>query len=243
MVAIGDSTSEGMISDAYVDPSEQLPAQLRRVGVQSVNLQISSARSIVETYEGQPNAYEVAQDLLSQGYRGCWVLAVGLNDAADVEAGSNVGMPERIQRIMSLIGNEPVMWVSVLTLLSSGYYAESGMMQWDQDLLQACSQYPEMRIFDWPSIAQAQPSWFFPDGIHYGSSGSLARATDIADALASAFPSTPQHSASAAKGRRSGTASDRSSSSHRRTSSTYRSTKSVAGFKMSTPSTMQCVVH
>ena len=191
VVDIGDSTSESLISDDYLDPSEQLPAQYGRVGVQNVNLQISGARSIVETYQGEPNAYTVAQQLLSQGYHGCWVIAMGTNDAADVAVGSNVGMPDRVQRMMQLIGDQPVMWVNVLSLLSSGPYSESEMQQWDQALLQACPQYPNMRVYDWASVAQNQPSWFISDGIHYTSAGSQVRAADMANALAGAFPANP----------------------------------------------------
>jgi lysophospholipase L1-like esterase len=43
-----------------------------------------------------------------------------------------------------------------------------------------------MRIFNWAAIAR--PGWFLPDGIHYTSAGSAARARAIADALARAFP-------------------------------------------------------
>ena len=225
---IGDSTSESLISDDYIDPSQQLPAQFQRVGVQNVNLQISGARSIVETYEGEPNAYTVAQQLLSQGYHGCWVIAMGTNDAADVEAGSNVLMPERIQRMESLIGNQPVMWVNVLSLLSSGYYEESGMAEWDQDLVLACPQYPDMEVYDWASVAQNQPSWFISDGIHYGSEGSAARSADIANALAAAFPAAPpresSHSIASDHSHRAKTTAARSKDSTHGDSGSHRST-------------------
>ncbi len=225
---IGDSTSESLVSDVYIDPSQQLPAQFQRVGVQDVNLQISGARSIVETYEGEPNAYTVAQQLLSQGFHGCWVIAMGTNDAADVAAGSNVLMPERIQRMESLIGNQPVLWINVLSLLSSGYYAESGMAEWDQDLVQACPQYPDMDVYDWASVAQDQPSWFISDDIHYGSAGSAARSADIANALAAAFPATPpgesKHTTASGHSHRAKTTSARSKDSSRGDNGSRRST-------------------
>ncbi len=53
---------------------------------------VSGARSIVEVFEGHPNAATVARAHVGEGYRGCWVLALGTNDAADVEVGSNVGL-------------------------------------------------------------------------------------------------------------------------------------------------------
>jgi len=91
VVHIGDSTSDGLISPDYLpNPRERIAAQYERVGVTKFIPEISGARSIVETYHGQPNAYTVAQQLIQQGYLGCWVLALGTNDTADVAVGSPV---------------------------------------------------------------------------------------------------------------------------------------------------------
>ncbi len=186
VVFIGDSTSESLVSDAYLDPNHQLPAQLQRVGVQSLDLQIAGARSLVETYDGQPNGMQVAQQVLAGGYRGCWVIALGTNDAANVAVGGVVSMSERIQHLMSLLGGQPVMWVNVVSELTNGPYSEQNMALWNQDLLTACGQYPDMRVFDWASMVQ--PQWFVSDGIHYDTPGSAVRAAAMADALANAFP-------------------------------------------------------
>jgi lysophospholipase L1-like esterase len=67
------------------------------------------------------------------------------------------------------------------------------MQLWNGTLLQACHQYPNLRILDWASLAQ--PGWFIPDGIHYTPAGYAARAHLIARALARAFPASG-HSAS-----------------------------------------------
>ncbi|MBO0713780.1 MAG: hypothetical protein J2P59_03405, partial [Acidimicrobiales bacterium] len=66
------------------DASQRLQAQYARVGVTNPIMEIQGATSVVETIDGEPNAYEVAQSLVNQGYKGCWVIALGLNDAADV---------------------------------------------------------------------------------------------------------------------------------------------------------------
>jgi peptidoglycan/LPS O-acetylase OafA/YrhL len=187
VVYIGDSTSEGQISNSYIpNPHKQLAAQLAKVGVKATYPEISGARSIVEVYAGHPNAATVAREHIAQGYHGCWILAMGTNDSADVAVGSNVGLVARIQRMMKIIGNQPVMWVDAISLLSSGAYAESGMQRWNQDLLNACSRYPNMRVFDW--AVHAQRKWFIPDGIHYYSPGYVARNHWIAHGLVEAFP-------------------------------------------------------
>lgn len=193
VIHIGDSTSEGLTSREYLpSPAQRIESQYARVGVKVEHFEISGARSIVERYEGQPNAYEVAQDWRRRGYDGCWVLALGTNDAADVAVGSNVGMPERIRRMMSLIGDHPVMWVNVKSLLPNGPYSEQSMGRWDQALMQACRRYPSMRVFDWASVVQDR--WFISDGIHYGTPGYAARSRMIAKALAVAFPAADEES-------------------------------------------------
>ena len=187
VVHIGDSTSDGLISPDYLpDPRERIDARYAQVGVTTFIPEISGARSIVETYEGYPNAYTVAQQLIQQGYHGCWVLALGTNDTADVAVGSPVGLATRIKMMMSLIGNQPVMWVNVKSLVAYGSYSESDMLLWDEALLQACASYPNMRIYDWAAVVQ--DSWFISDGIHFTSAGYAARAYLIARALAAAFP-------------------------------------------------------
>jgi peptidoglycan/LPS O-acetylase OafA/YrhL len=192
VVHVGDSTSDGLISADYLpNPNKRINAQYAKVGVTTFIPEISGARSIVETYENQPNAYTVAQQLMRSGYRGCWVLALGTNDAADVAVGSQVGLATRIREMMTLIGNQPVMWVNVKSLLVSGPYAETNMAAWDSTLLQACARYPNMRVYDW--AAAAKNRWFISDGIHYTSLGYAWRAHLIAKALAAAFPQGATH--------------------------------------------------
>jgi|HubBroStandDraft_1064217.scaffolds.fasta_scaffold05952_3 peptidoglycan/LPS O-acetylase OafA/YrhL len=188
---IGDSTSEGMVMPDYLpDAAQRLGAQYHDVGVRQVRTAISGARSIVEVLPGQLNGYQIARDLVRSGFRGCWVIALGTNDTANVAVGSSVGFTTRINEMMSVARGEPVMWVNVKSLLAYGPYAESNMEAWNAALLRACGRYPNLRIFDWAAVART--SWFISDGIHYTSQGYAARAQLIARALAEAFPSTGQ---------------------------------------------------
>jgi len=184
---IGDSTSEGMVSADYLpNPARRLPQQYEDVGAQTVRTDISGARSVVEVLPGQVNGYDAARAMVRAGFGGCWVIALGTNDTADVAAGSGVGLVTRIRRMMSVANGEPVMWVDVKSLLVSGPYAEPNMAKWNATLRQACARYPNMRIFDWASVVRTR--WFISDGIHYTSAGYAARSRMIARALAMAFP-------------------------------------------------------
>ena len=187
VVHIGDSTSEGLISPDYLpDPKRRISTRYAEVGARTQHIEISGARSIYERYEGLPNAEDVALAWQAQGFDGCWVLALGTNESANVAAGSNVGFEERIDAMMRAADGEPVLWVNVRTIESSGPYAETNMERWNEALLSACDRYPNMRIYDWASDAEDQ--WFIDDGIHFTTPGYAARAKLIADALLEAFP-------------------------------------------------------
>lgn len=188
VVYIGDSTSDGEANPEYV-PKRKLRAvaQLKKIGVKHVHMEVSGARSIVETYEGIPNGATVAENYIHNGYNGCWILALGTNDSADVNAGSNVGLKTRIHQMMSIIGSQPVMWVNVLSIAGSPqYYEESGMHRWDEDLLAACRSHPSMRVLNWAALAKHK--WFIPDGVHYTTVGYEHRTKIIAHGLVNAFP-------------------------------------------------------
>jgi hypothetical protein len=193
---IGDSTSEGMVLPSYLpDPDQRLGAQYARVGATSQYLEISGARSIIETLsEEQASGYALARELKANGFDGCWVVALGMNDAANVYVGSMVGLETRVSRMMRVIGDAPVMWITVKTLLDSGPYAEANMQDWNRTVVDACAKYPNVRVFDWASLAQ--DSWYISDGTHYTSEGSRQRARLSADALAHGFPASGKEGSS-----------------------------------------------
>jgi hypothetical protein len=186
VVHIGDSTSADLISLASIpDPAQRLAAQYRDVGVTHVRIDASGGRSVVEALPGQVNGYNVAAGQAS-GYRGCWVIALGTNDAADVAAGSSIGLQARIQEMMSAAHGQPVLWVNTRTLLTSGPWSEANEAAFSALLRQDLARYPNLHIYNWAAVAQ--PPWFLPDGIHYTPAGCAIRARDIAAALARAFP-------------------------------------------------------
>jgi peptidoglycan/LPS O-acetylase OafA/YrhL len=184
---IGDSTSDGLVSPDYLPERRQrIPARYEDVGVQNVYTNITGARSVVEVLPGTTNAQQAAHSLIRQGFSGCWVLALGTNDTADVAVGSNVGLAARVSLMMRATRGEPVMWINAISLLRSGPYSETNMQKWNTALMQACGRYPNMRVFNWAALAQRK--WFISDGIHYTSAGYEKRALYIADGLAMAFP-------------------------------------------------------
>jgi hypothetical protein len=186
VVHVGDSTSLGLVDPNYLPAKDRIPAQYRDVGVHHVDTDILGARSIVERYQGQPNADEATRSRMNKGYRGCWVFAMGTNEVANQYVGGVVPLGERIDRLMHDVHGLPTMWLTVKSRLSSGPWGDDQMRLWNAALLRACSRYPNMRVYDWRS--QVQDGWFIPDGIHYSSAGYQQRARRTAEALAAAFP-------------------------------------------------------
>jgi peptidoglycan/LPS O-acetylase OafA/YrhL len=184
---IGDSTSVGLVSSDYLpDPADQLGGRLSAIGATDQHLDISGARSIYETVDGAPNAYDAAVAIRDGGFDGCWLLGMGTNDTANQQVGSTLDSAVRIERMMSVIGDEPAMWINVKSLVASGPYAEANMEKWDRALVEACKSYPNMRIYDWAS--KVKDDWFIEDGIHFTSEGYEARAQAIANAVRRGFP-------------------------------------------------------
>jgi hypothetical protein len=175
------------MSAAYQpDKNNWVDAQYRKAGVQDVETDIAGARSIVERWHNQPNAQDVVEARLSRGYQGCWVMAMGTNEAANQAVGGPVTSRDRIDLVMKQIGDRPVLWVTVKTQNSSGPYADRGMKKWNQALADGCTRYPNMRVYDWAS--QVKNSWFIDDGIHFTTRGYAERGKRVARALATAFP-------------------------------------------------------
>jgi hypothetical protein len=187
VVHVGDSTSTGLVSKDYLpNPKHRIDARYRGVGVERVSTDIYGARSIVETYKGQPNARDAVASRMDKGYQGCWVIAMGTNDSANQVVGSTYSDDERIDRIMREVDGAPTMWLTVKTLRSAGPYANKHMKKWNASLVRACQRYSNMRVYDW--AAQVRDSWYISDGIHFTSEGYRKRAAMTAGALAAAFP-------------------------------------------------------
>lgn len=187
VIHLGDSTSVGLVSSSFLpDADDRLAARYKAVGITNFIPEISGARSMVETLHGQPNATTVATRRRDAGYRGCWVLALGTNDPANV-GGDVAALTRRIDGMMKRAGTMPVLWSTSKTLVTRGPYKNENMEGWNRALRDACGRYPNMRVYDW--AAEVKDGWFMADGIHPNSAGCKAKAAGFAAALASAFPS------------------------------------------------------
>ena len=171
-------------------------AQYKRKGATTVIVDADGGRSIVEKVNNHPNASDAVRSRLEHGTRGCWVIAMGVNDAANVAVGSTVSADQRIDRIMTQLRGQPVLWPTVTTSNPTvNGYTSAAMRTFNEALKRAVTRYPNLAVYDW--AAAAKPEWF-TDGIHYTPVGMSQRNLRFADALAIAYPrgstSTPAKS-------------------------------------------------
>ncbi len=188
VVHVGESTSLGFIRPDYVpNAGDRIAAQYSRVGVKNFISEIAGARSIIEIANGASNAQTVVDKYVNAKYDGCWVIAMGTNESANLYVGGPSSEAGRIDLLMQKIpSNQPVLWLTVKTLLSKGPYQNAGMQRFDDALRAALDRYPNLRIYDWAS--EVQDGWYIYDGIHFSTYGYTQRARRLANALAIAFP-------------------------------------------------------
>lgn len=171
------------------DPATRLDARFAQVGVETSRIEIEAARSVVESlYAEQDNGEELALRLEAEGFDGCWVIALGNMDTAAVYRGSPVGREDRIELMMSAIGDQPVMWLTAKTLIETEPYSNTNMQLWNSALLEACERHPNLKVFDWASMVE--DGWYEPDGIHFTPEGTAYHASLIAEALVQAYPAS-----------------------------------------------------
>lgn len=190
---IGDSLSVGMTSAGQIpDPAERLDSQYRAIGVTDVRIDPGGGRTIHEVTNNQPAGVEVARQARANGYQGCWVVELGTNDVALLaQQQTTVGPRQRIDEVMEVIGNEPVMWLTTVTEVDKGDYDSANMEAWNTILRDAATSYPNMLIYDWASVAR--PSWFVSDGIHSTPEGFTEMARRIPTELAKLLPNAGEH--------------------------------------------------
>ena len=184
---IGDSISLGMFSATTPQrPTAQFETRMAGIGVADLQVEVSGGRSIVETLPGQENAVTVAKRLRDAGFVGCWVIAVGTNDAANIAAGAARQADERVAAIMAVTGRDPVLWIDAASAATSGFWATPNIEAWNRVLTASVASHPNVRVAPWSRFVRSE--WFESDGVHITAAGAAARMQFVADALVADFP-------------------------------------------------------
>ncbi|MCF8611337.1 acyltransferase family protein [Gordonia sp. HY285] len=190
VIHVGDSTSIGM-NDVGMQPNPalRLSGRYREYGADRYVSDVVGGRSSMERLNGEPNATESIASDLARGLRGCWVVAMGINDTANVEVGGQGPVDMRIDNLMKPLAGQPVMWPTIATnaLNENPAYDNEAMRNFNRALVRACERYPNLRVYDW--AGELHQDWFL-DGVHYTRAGYVERARRFAVALATVYPAT-----------------------------------------------------
>ncbi len=174
VVILGDSLTVGT---ARYHDLELAKASL--VGVVDARKGRRISASAGEALSGVLSAQRVRRDW---GEADCWVIALGTNDYY-VGGSRSVAVATGLihEQLDAITPGARVWWVNVLDRSSSA--ALTGSRTFNRALDERAAIDGSFRVVDWYSLFLANPGWS-GDGIHVGTSGSIARAALVAAALA-----------------------------------------------------------
>ncbi|WP_226995617.1 SGNH/GDSL hydrolase family protein [Gordonia phthalatica] len=185
VIQIGDSTSVGLDNSLRVgSPTDRTTEQYHRIGVQNVYLNAMNGRAVVERIGDEPSGLDAIRQERALGHDGCWLIALGANDAARIGHGSTISARRRIDMVMRELPGRPVLWPTVMTD-TTGVYDTRYMRSFNAELKRATARYPNLRVFDFARYPK--PSWYV-DGVHYTEDAMIQRNRLFALGLATKFP-------------------------------------------------------
>lgn len=174
VIAMGDSNLWSMRNDTMGDKGFE--NQLKDAGY-SVVFDASPGRSMKEEVSGSESGanYENITDSIdalkkdNKSKDAVWVMAEGVNDSANVQAGSKYSNKDRIAGVLDKLDGDTVIWPTVAVGEDAPeYYNKEGADDFNKELKKAAETHDNLIIMDWNSAVN--PQWFL-DGVHYKPQG------------------------------------------------------------------------
>ena len=204
VIHVGDSTSIGMFDPGQLpEGAETAIDRYLDAGADSVETSVFGARATNQGFSGNgetyPSAIESVQQLQNMGVPDedtCWVIATGVNDAANADAARSYGydttgeIETNIRTMLELLDGYRVMWPTAATgNPSNGFYSNENMQEFNDALRKVAAERRDVVVYDWASEARGHLDWFLAgDEVHYNATGNDARGKHFASALSHAFP-------------------------------------------------------
>jgi len=162
VIHVGDSTSLGIFNpDMLPDPSDIGDNQYLEHGAKDVVKSVFGGRNTTEGFQDYPSAVDSVAELISQGQpKGtCWVIATGVNDAANISAGANYDEETRIRMMLDQLKGERVMWSTAKTRLNTGHWDNANMVKFNDVLRKVTKDYPNTVVWDWAAEVSNHMDW------------------------------------------------------------------------------------
>lgn len=170
IAVVGDSLTVG------VEPYEQ--SDLLAQGWAHAVVDGAGSRRIAEGFDNKEpvSGIDAVKRVLANGVKpDAWIIALGTNDLAS--AGTVESAKALIVKLLDELGGSNVLWVN--TFVPS---RQAKVDNFNAALVQLTNERPELRVFDWASIATKNLEWLSSDGVHYGKTGYEQRSKLVAQA-------------------------------------------------------------
>jgi lysophospholipase L1-like esterase len=171
LLVLGDSLTWGT---AYRGFGNVVP-QLKALGTfEQVIVDGVHARNISGPARTSRNGVKTYKEYIKKGIvPDAVIVALGSNDLQQSPKASFY--LREIRELLKLIGARPVVWVNVYRTDSPSYPKRSATF--NEALLDATSEFPNLTILDWSTELIANPKWLAFDKLHLQPIGYRARAT------------------------------------------------------------------
>ena len=170
LLVFGDSLTWGTAYKGFgnVVPQLQALGTFEKVIVDGVH-----ARNISGPARTSRNGVKTYKEYIKKGMvPDAVIVALGSNDLQQSPKASFY--LREIRELLKLIGPRPVVWVNVYRSDSPSYPKRSATF--NEALLDATSEYPNLTILDWSTELIANPKWLAFDRLHLQPVGYRARA-------------------------------------------------------------------
>ena len=171
LLVLGDSLTWGTAYRGFgnVVPQLQALGTFEKVIVDGVH-----ARNISGPARTSRNGVKTYKEYIKKGMvPDAVIVALGSNDLQQSPKASFY--LREIRELLKLIGPRPVVWVNVYRSDSPSYPKRSATF--NEALLDATSEFPNLTILDWSTELTANPKWLAFDKLHLQPIGYRARAT------------------------------------------------------------------
>ena len=152
------------------------------------------ARATNQGYKDFPSGNDSIREILSGGIDkdSCFVIALGTNDAANMNVYGGTDYDTHIRATMDIIGPKyPVLWITTVVNPNGSprWYTKEVMDAWNAELYHQQKRYPNMWVYPWDK--DMRPEWFITgDGVHCNTIGNSERSRRFAQAVVNAWPLT-----------------------------------------------------